>query len=316
MKLNKDDLVYVAGHRGLVGAAILRRLGKEGVGRLLFRTSSELDLRNQHAVDEFFAKNKPTYVFLCAARVGGIQANSSYPADFIRDNLQIQTNVIDAAYRNGVRKLVFLGSSCIYPKLAAQPIQESSLLTGPLEPTNEFYAIAKIAGLKMCVAYRRQYGFDAISVMPTNIYGPGDHYDLETSHVIPALLRKFHEAKIAESPTVTVWGTGSPRREFMHVDDLAEACVHLLMKYSDEQTINIGVGKDISIANLALLIQQIVGYEGDIIFDTDKPDGTPQKLLDVSRLHETGWKAKISLEQGLRESYEYFVSYYNKESLG
>ncbi|SDK79084.1 GDP-L-fucose synthase [Maridesulfovibrio ferrireducens] len=314
MKLNTDDLVYVAGHRGLVGAAILRRLVKERICRVLFKTSSELDLRNQHAVDNFFANNKPAYVFLCAARVGGIQANSSYPADFIRDNLQIQTNVIDAAYRNGVRKLVFLGSSCIYPKLAQQPIQESSLLTGPLEPTNEFYAIAKIAGLKMCVAYRRQYGFDAISVMPTNIYGPGDHYDLETSHVIPALLRKFHEAKIADNPTVTVWGTGSPRREFMHVDDLADACVHLLINYSDEQTINIGVGKDISISDLALLIQQIVGYDGDILFDTNKPDGTPQKLLNVSRLHETGWKAKISLEQGLREAYEYFVSFYNKES--
>ncbi|TIH11988.1 GDP-L-fucose synthase [Marinifilum sp. JC120] len=308
MKLNADDLIYIAGHRGLVGSAIYRRLKKEGLDNILVRKSSELDLRNQQAVDTFFNEEKPKFVFLCAARVGGIQVNSIYPADFIRDNIQIQTNVIDAAYRNGVSKLLFLGSSCIYPKFAPQPIQESSLLTSALEPTNEFYAIAKIAGLKMCAAYRRQYGFDAIGVMPTNLYGPDDNYDLETSHVIPALLRKFHEAKITGSPTVTVWGTGRPRREFMHVDDLADACLHLMLQYSDEAPVNVGSGKDLSIAELALLIQETVGYEGEIVYDTDKPDGTPQKLLDVSKLHGTGWQTSIALRDGLRDTYESFLS--------
>lgn len=307
MKLNADDLIYIAGHRGLVGSAIYRRLKKEGLDNILVRKSSELDLRNQQAVDTFFNEEKPKFVFLCAARVGGIQANSTYPADFIRDNLQIQTNVIDAAYRNGASKLLFLGSSCIYPKFAPQPIQESSLLTSAFEPTNEFYAIAKIAGLKMCAAYRRQYGFDAISVMPTNLYGPNDNYDLGTSHVIPALLRKFHEAKITGSPTVTVWGTGRPRREFMHVDDLADACLHLMLQYSDEAPVNAGSGKDISIAELALLIQETVGYEGEIVYDTDKPDGTPQKLLDVSKLHSTGWQTSTALRDGLRDTYESFI---------
>lgn len=306
--MHPEDRIYVAGHRGLVGSAVVRRLEKEGFGNILTRTSAEMDLRCQQQVDEFFVRQKPDFVFLCAAKVGGIHANSTYPADFIRDNLQIQSNVIDAAYRNATRKLLFLGSSCIYPKFAPQPISEDSLLSSDLEPTNEFYAIAKIAGLKMCAAYRRQYGFDAISLMPTNLYGPGDNYDLENSHVIPALLRKFHEAKVSDAQEVVVWGTGKPRREFMHVDDLADACLYLMRSYSEERHINVGVGEDVSISELASLVGKVVGYRGSIVYDKSKPDGTPRKLLDISLLRDVGWKAGISLEQGLRDTYECFVA--------
>ena len=310
IELRPEDKIYVAGHKGLVGSAIVRRLHKSGLKNTVLKTSSEVDLRCQHEVDVFFGDEKPDFVFLAAAKVGGIYANDTYPADFIRDNLQIQTNVIDAAYRYGARKLLFLGSSCIYPKLATQPIKESSLLSSSLEPTNEFYAIAKIAGLKMCAAYRRQYGFDAISLMPTNLYGPGDNYDLENSHVIPALLRKFHEAKVSGKDRVVVWGTGTPRREFMHVDDLADASLFLMRKYSEEGHVNVGVGEDISIAELAALVAKVVNYEGDIVYNTSKPDGTPRKLLDVLKLSAIGWKASIDLEQGLKETYRFFVSEY------
>lgn len=306
MHLMAEDSIYVAGHRGLVGSAIVRRLKGERCNNLILRTSRELDLRDQSAVRAFFTEYAPDYVFLAAAKVGGILANDTYPADFIRDNLLIQTNVIDAAYRSGTKKLLFLGSSCIYPKHAPQPMKESCLLTGPLEPTNEWYAIAKIAGLKMCAAYRRQYGFNAISVMPTNLYGPEDNYDLGNSHVIPALIRKFHEAKVAGSGYVEVWGTGRPRREFLHVDDLADACVFLMRRYEDESAINIGVGEDITIADLALMVREAVGFNGEIRFDSGKPDGTPRKLLDVSRLHAMGWKAKIGLREGLDEAYAWF----------
>jgi GDP-L-fucose synthase len=307
--MNKNARIFVAGHRGLVGGAIVRRLRAAGYSELLLRSSSELDLRNQAAVEHFFASERPDLVFLAAARVGGIHANDTFPADFIRDNLQIQTNVIDAAYRHQSRKLVFLGSSCIYPKLAPQPMSEDCLLTGPLEPTNEWYAIAKIAGLKMCQAYARQYGFKAVTLMPTNLYGPGDNFDLQKSHVLPALIRKFHDAKIAGEQTVTVWGTGTPRREFLHVDDLADACVHLMESYEAEQPINIGWGEDISIRELALLIQQVVGHSGELRFDTGKPDGTPRKLLDVSRLNALGWKPKISLRDGLAATYRWFLEH-------
>lgn len=292
--------IYVAGHRGLVGAAVCRRLEKEGATALLTRTSRELDLRNQQAVNEFFAAERPAYVFLAAAKVGGIHANNTYPAEFIRDNLLIQSNIIDAAYRNGCTKLLFLGSSCIYPKLCPQPIKEEYLLTGPLEPTNEWYALAKIAGIKMCGAYRRQYGFDAISAMPTNLYGPGDNYHAENSHVIPALLRRFHEAAQAGAPEVAVWGTGTPRREFLYVDDLAEALVFMMRHYSDEQHVNIGCGRDVTIRELAETVARTVGYTGTIAFDASKPDGTPQKLLDVSVMDKLGWRAATSLEDGLR----------------
>ncbi|QJT09791.1 GDP-L-fucose synthase [Oceanidesulfovibrio marinus] len=305
--MQKNDVIYIAGHRGLVGSALVRRLAKDGCTNLLLRRSSELDLRNQAAVNAFFAEHKPAYVFLAAAKVGGIVANDTYPADFIRDNLQIQTNIIDAAYRNGVKKLLFLGSSCIYPKLAPQPMPENCLLTGPLEPTNECYAIAKIAGLKMCAAYRRQYGFNAISVMPTNLYGPEDNFDLQTSHVVPALIRKFHEAKVAGAATVSVWGTGQPRREFLHVDDLADACVYLMRNYDGEELVNIGVGQDITIGELARLVAEVVGFEGDIQFDVEKPDGTPRKLLDVSKLTSIGWKAGIDLREGLAQAYAWYT---------
>jgi len=307
--VNKDAKIYVAGHRGLVGSAILRRLKALDYHHLLTRTHAELDLTKREAVYDFFAENEPQFVFLAAARVGGIYANDTYPADFIRDNLEIQTHVIDAAYRAGVTKLLFLGSSCIYPRLAPQPMSEDCLLTGPLEPTNEWYAVAKIAGIKMCQAYRRQYGFDAISLMPTNLYGPGDNFDLEKSHVLPALIRRFHEAKEANRPSVTLWGTGAPRREFLHVDDLADAALFLMDEYESEQIINVGCGKDISIAELATLVAQVVKYTGEIRLDSSMPDGTPRKLLDVSRLDATGWLPSIPLHEGVTSTYEWYVEH-------
>lgn len=307
--MNKDSRIFVAGHGGLVGSAIVRRLQADGHGNLLLRSSAELDLRSQAAVERFFAEQRPELVVLAAAKVGGIHANDTYPADFIRDNLQIQTNVIDAAYRHAARKLLFLGSSCIYPKHAPQPMSEDYLLTGPLEPTNEWYAIAKIAGLKMCQAYRRQYGFDAICAMPTNLYGPGDNFDLNNSHVLPALIRKIHEAKEQRADDVVVWGTGTPRREFLHVDDLADACVFMLREYSSDQPINIGWGEDLSIRELALLIQEIVGFSGQLRFDTSKPDGTPRKLLDTSRLRAIGWRPNIPLRQGVAATYDWFLAH-------
>jgi len=336
--------IFVAGYRGLVGSAIVRRLEKDGFSNLILRTSGELDLRNQQAVDVFFETEKPEYVFLAAGTVGGIHANDSYPADFIRDNLQIQTNVIDAAHRNDVKKLLFLGSSCIYPRQTPQPMKEDSLLTGPLESTNQWYAIAKIAGIKMCQAYRRQYGFNAISLMPTNMYGPNDNYDLENSHVLPALIRKFHLAKLAlagdvaaiaqdeerygripdevlgslgmeraatshklritsYSPKVALWGTGTPRREFLYVDDLADACLFLMRTYDGEDIVNVGVGEDIALRELAEIVESVVGFEGEVVWDASKPDGTPRKLMDVSRLHRMGWKASIKLVDGIRRAY-------------
>lgn len=305
--MDRSSRIYVAGHRGLVGSAIVRRLEDAGYTNLITRTRAEVDLTDQAAVNAFFEADRPEYVFLAAAKVGGILANSTYPADFIRENLQIQTNVIDAAYRNGVTKLEFLGSSCIYPKLAPQPLKEEYLLTGPLEPTNEAYAIAKIAGIVMSQSYRKQHGFNAISLMPTNLYGPGDNYDLQTSHVLPALIRKFHEAARAGESTVTVWGTGSPRREFLHVDDLADAAVFLMENYDDEQIINVGVGKDVSIAEVASLVADVVGFAGEIVYDTSKPDGTPRKLLDVSRLFGMGWRPKFGLREGIEDAYRAFL---------
>lgn len=301
--MDKQSSVYVAGHRGMVGAAILRKLQTEGYTNIITRTSSELDLREQSAVRAFFRIEKPDYVFLAAAKVGGILANNLYRAEFLYDNLMIEANVIHAAHEYNVQKLLFLGSSCIYPKLAPQPLREEALLTGLLEPTNEPYAIAKIAGIKLCDAYRTQYGADFISVMPTNLYGPNDNYDLETSHVLPALIRKFHEAKRDGLPQVTLWGTGQPRREFMHVDDLADACYFLMQSYSGAGFVNIGVGVDISIKELALLIREIVGYQGELVNDTSKPDGTPRKLMDVTRLKELGWEASIGLEAGIQAVY-------------
>jgi GDP-L-fucose synthase len=305
--MNPDSLIFVAGHRGLVGSALVRRLQRAGFQNLLFRDSAELDLRQQQVVEEFFARTKPTHVFLAAARVGGILANASSPAQFLHDNLCIQTNVIDAAYRHGTKKLLFLGSSCIYPKHAPQPMPEDCLLTGPLEPTNEWYAIAKIAGLKMCQAYRLQYGFDAISAMPTNLYGPGDNFDLRSSHVMAALIRKCHEGKVGGETEVKVWGTGEPRREFLHVDDLADACVFLMRTYSEDRWVNVGWGSDVSIAELATLVAQIVGYTGALRFDTSMPDGTPRKLLDVSRLSSLGWTPGIPLDAGIRETYDWYL---------
>lgn len=302
--------IFVAGHRGLVGSALLRRLEAEPGVEVLVRTRAEVDLTRQDQVEAFFAAERPTHVFLAAAKVGGILANDTRPAEFIRDNLLIQSNVIDAAWRHGTRKLLFLGSSCIYPKLCPQPIREEYLLTGPLEPTNEWYAIAKIAGLKMCQAYRRQYGFDAICAMPTNLYGPGDNFDLNSSHVVPALIRKFHEAKLRSLPEVVLWGSGRPRREFLHVDDLADACVYLMRHYSDAVPINVGIGVDISIRDLALLVGSVVGFEGDILTDESKPDGTPRKLLDTSRLSEMGWVPRVRLLDGLHATWQWYADRY------
>jgi len=307
--MKPNDKIYVAGHRGLVGSAIMRRLAVDGCTQLLTAGRDQLDLTDQAAVEAFFQAERPDYVFLAAAKVGGIHANETYPAEFIRDNLIVQTNVIHSAWRAGVKKLCFLGSSCIYPKLAAQPMTESALLTGPLEPTNEWYAIAKIAGIKMCQAYRRQYGFDAISLMPTNLYGPGDNFDLQSSHVLPALLRKFHEAKLANAPQVVMWGTGSPRREFLHVDDMADAAVFLMQHYSDEGIVNVGVGEDLTIREMAQMVSEVVGYQGIIVNDTSKPDGTPRKLLDVSRLRGLGWQARKPLNEGIAETYQWFLQH-------
>lgn len=306
--MDKAAKIYVAGHRGLVGSAIVRKLKAEGYDNLLLRTHAELDLTSQAAVNDFFAAERPEYVFLAAAKVGGIHANATYPADFIRDNLQIQTNVIDAAYRNGCKKLLFLGSSCIYPKMCPQPIKEEYLLTGPLEPTNEWYAIAKIAGIKMCQAYRRQYGFNAISAMPTNLYGPGDNYHPENSHVIPALIRRFHEAKVSGAESVTIWGTGKALREFLHVDDMADACLFLMLHYDGEQHVNVGSGEEVSIMELAQLIAEAVGFDGHIVTDGSKPDGTPRKMLDSGEMLGMGWKPVFILEDGVRDSYADFLS--------
>lgn len=305
--MNESSRILVAGHRGMVGSAILRALQAAGYRNTIVRERAQLDLRDQPSVERWFADERPEIVVLAAARVGGIHANSSYPADFIRDNLQMQTNVIDSAWRCGARKLLFLGSSCIYPRLAPQPIREESLLTGALEPTNESYAVAKIAGLKMCQAYRQQHGFDAITAMPTNLYGPGDKFDTEDSHVLPALLRRFHEAKENGQGEVVVWGTGSPRREFLHVDDLASACLHMLRHYSESVPVNVGWGKDMSIRELAELVAITVGYSGRIVFDSSRPDGTPRKLLDTSRLQNTGWRPCISLREGIAQTYQWFV---------
>ncbi len=308
--MNKDGKIYVAGHNGMVGSAICRSLSKAGFTNLIVRSSSELDLRDQQAVSLFFEEEKPDYVFLAAAKVGGILANNTYRGQFLYDNLMIQSNVIHAAYEVGVKKLLFLGSSCIYPKLAEQPLKEEYLLTGLLEPTNEPYAIAKIAGLKQCENYRSQYGCDFISVMPTNLYGYGDNYDLEKSHVVPALLRKFHEAKVNNAPQVDVWGSGKPLREFLFSDDLAEACLFLMDHYSEPELINIGSGEELSIKELAETIQEVVGFTGTINWLRDKPDGTPRKLLDVSKLHNLGWKHRISLKEGLQLAYKDFVRHY------
>ncbi len=301
-----ESRVYIAGHRGLVGSAILRRCEQRRFRQLLLRERAQLDLRDAHAVEHFFAAERPEYVFLAAARVGGIHANDSRPADFIRDNLLIAANVIDAAWRHGARKLLFLGSSCIYPKLAPQPLREEYLLSGALEPTNEWYAIAKLAGLKMCQAYRRQHGFDAIALLPTNLYGPGDNFDLDTSHVLPALLRKIEAARASGADRVTLWGSGTPRREFLFVDDLADACLFLMQHYSDEQPINVGCGEDLTILELAQLIAQVIGYSGRFELDAARPDGTPRKLLDVSRLAALGWRPRVDLRTGIRITHDWY----------
>jgi len=307
--MNKKDKIYVAGHRGMVGSALLRKLKQEGFENIVCRTSTELDLRNQVAVHDFFESERPAHVLLAAAKVGGIVANNTFRGEFLYENIMIQSNVIHEAHLHGVEKLLFLGSSCIYPKMAPQPLREEYLLTGELEPTNEPYAIAKIAGIKMCDAYRAQYGCNFISVMPTNLYGPHDNYDLSHSHVLPALIRKFHEAKDSGAPAVTIWGSGKPRREFMHADDLADACFFLMQHFDQPGFVNIGTGEDLEIRELALLIKDIVGYTGELQYDFSKPDGTPRKLLDVSKLSQLGWKAKIKLEEGIREVYrEYKTS--------
>jgi GDP-L-fucose synthase len=304
--LQPESRIFVAGHRGLVGSAIARKLEGGGCRNLVTRTRQELDLQDQGAVERFFAAEKPEFVFLAAAKVGGIMANATYPADFLYENLAIQNNVIHSAWKHGARKLVFLGSSCIYPKFAPQPIREDALLTGSLEPTNEAYAIAKIAGLKLCAAYREQYGFPAISLMPTNLYGPGDNFDLEKSHVLPALIRRFHEARMSRAPEVILWGTGTPRREFLHVDDLAEAACFLMNTYDGAEPLNVGTGEDLTIAELAAMVAKAVGYTGRIAYDASKPDGTPRKLLDVSRIRALGWQARIPLEAGIASTYEWY----------
>ena len=311
--MNKDSKIYVAGHRGLVGSAIVRNLEERGYTNIIYRTHKELDLTRQVEVEKFFEEEKPEYVFLAAAKVGGIHANNTRPAEFIYDNLMIESNIIHSAYKFGVKKLLFLGSSCIYPKFATQPIKEEYLLTGELEPTNEAYAIAKITGIELCKFYRRQYGCDFISAMPTNLYGINDNFDLETSHVLPALIRKFHEAKINNQEEVVMWGTGKPLREFMYVDDLADALVHLMLNYSDEIHVNMGTGKDLSIGELAQIVKEVVGYEGKIVNDLTKPDGTPRKLLDVSRLEATGWKYKTELRDGIEKVYKWYLK--NKEGI-
>lgn len=305
--MKKDSKIFIAGHKGLVGSAVVRNLESQGYSNLILKSRQELDLLDAKAVADFFASEKPEYVFLAAAKVGGIHANNTYPADFIFQNLQVQNNVIHNAYLNGVKKLIFLGSSCIYPRECPQPIKEEYLLTGPLEKTNEAYAVAKIAGIKMCQSYNKQYGTKFISVMPTNLYGINDNFDLESSHVLPALLRKFHDAKVSGAKEVVMWGTGSPMREFLYVDDMADACVHLMKTYEDSEIVNIGTGEDVTIKELAILIKEIVGFEGEIINDTTKPDGTPRKLLDVSRLHELGWKHKTSLQDGIKITYDWFL---------
>jgi len=307
--LTPSSSIYVAGHRGLVGNAICRALAQAGCANSLTRTHAELDLTDQAAVRRFFAEARPDFVFLAAAKVGGIHANNSSPADFIRDNLLIQTNIIDAAWRSGVKKLLFLGSSCIYPKFAPQPMREEHLLSGALEPTNEWYAIAKIAGIKLCQAYRKQHGFDAISLMPTNLYGPGDNFDLRSSHVLPALIRKFHEAKLNRLPEVEIWGSGTPKREFLHVDDLASACLFLMEQYSSEEIINVGSGQEVTIAELADLVKETVGFQGGLRYNSDMPDGTPRKLLDVSKLSALGWQSRISLRDGIAATYQWFLDH-------
>ncbi|XP_027175150.1 putative GDP-L-fucose synthase 2 [Coffea eugenioides] len=307
MSIDKSDKIYVAGHRGLVGSAVVRKLQALGFTNLLLRTHAELDLTVQSAVDAFFAAEKPRYVILSAAKVGGIHANNTYPADFITINLQIQTNIITSSFSHGVKKLLFLGSSCIYPKFAPQPIPESALLTGPLEPTNEWYAVAKIAGIKMCQAYRLQHKFNAISAMPTNLYGPNDNFHPENSHVLPALLRRFHEAKVRGDERVVVWGSGTPLREFLHVDDLADAVVFLLENYSGLEHVNVGSGKEVSIKELAELVREVVGFEGELVWDKSKPDGTPRKLMDNSKIESLGWQPKISLKDGLADTYKWYL---------
>jgi GDP-L-fucose synthase len=315
MTVSQKSKIYVAGHRGLVGSAAVRSLQRQGFDNLVLRTHHELDLTEQLAVRKFFDATRPEAVIMAAARVGGIYANNSHPATFLRDNLLIQDNVIDAAHQSGVKKFVFLGSSCIYPKLAPQPIKEDYLLTGPLEPTNEWYAIAKIAGLKMCQAYRRQYGFNAISLMPTNLYGPGDNFDLQNSHVLPALIRKFHDARTRGDKSVEIWGSGTPRREFLHVDDLADAVVYLLQHYDAEPIVNIGWGEDVTIRELAEMVMSAIGYSGELTLDPSKPDGTPRKLLDVSRLHGLGWRPQIPLKKGIETTYAWFKQHVDEARL-
>jgi GDP-L-fucose synthase len=306
--MDKHSRIFVAGHNGLVGSAIARSLVAGGFTNIIVRSRKETDLENQSAVLKLFLEEKPEYVFMAAAKVGGILANSTYPVDFIRSNLMVQNNIIDASFYSGVKKLLFLGSSCIYPKLCPQPIKEEYLLTGALEPTNEFYALAKIAGIKLCQAYHRQHGMNAISLMPTNLYGPGDNFDLNSSHVMPALIRKFHEAKVTGAKEVVMWGTGSPLREFLHVDDLADASVHLMQTYNDPEIVNVGTGEDLSIRELAELIKDVVGFQGEIVQDLSKPDGTPRKLLDVTKLHGLGWKHKIAFRDGIESTYRWFLS--------
>jgi GDP-L-fucose synthase len=311
--VNKHDRIFVAGHRGLVGSAIVRRLQSEGFDNLIVRNSNDLDLREQQSVREFFAAERPDYVILAAAKVGGILANNTYPADFIYDNLMMEANVIEASHKNNVKKLLVLGSTCIYPKMAEQPLKEEYLLTGPLEETNQWYAVAKIAGIKLCQAFRRQYHCNFIAAMPTNLYGPGDNFDLEKSHVLPAMIRKFHEAKLNGSSTVTLWGTGRALREFLHVDDMADACLFLMHRYDDPEIINIGVGKELTIADLADTVRGVVGFQGEIVYDATKPDGTPRKLVDANRINKLGWRAKIPLRQGIEETYRWFLD--NAENL-